>query len=170
MPFIGNSINTAGSIYVGGSSYYTTSFSNTWNVPPPPKRARPEYKDDIEGNRTYYNARGEVHRDREPAIIGINGNRWWYQYNEEHREDGPSFEAINGNRHWMQRGKFHRINGPAIEYANHKEWWLNGKRHREDGPAYEVSGMTKEYWYHGRRLLVSSTNEAMRFIHADKYL
>lgn len=168
MPFIGNSYG----IYTGGTSYFTTGYNNwvggTTTAAP---RKRTEYTEDIEGTKTYYNARGQIHRDREPAIIAINGNRWWYQFDLEHREDGPSFEAISGNRHWKQRGKFHRLHGPALEYVDGtKEWWFNGKRHREDGPAIERAYGVKEWWHQGRRLLVSSTDEAMRFLHADKYL
>lgn len=171
MPFIGSNLH--GGIYPGGSSYYTTSYINTttanWYIPARPN-SRPEYTTDASGNKTYYNARGEIHREREPAIINTNGDRWWYQNNLEHREDGPSFDAINGFRHWKQRGKFHRVNGPAVDYGTHKEWWLNGKRHREDGPAVEISSMIREYWYLGRRLPVTSTDEAVRYIYADKYL
>ena len=61
------------------------------------------------GNRRYYNALGQLHR-----------------------EDGPAVETAYGHREWWQNGDLHRLDGPAITYTNgDKSWWLNGTPYTE---------------------------------------
>jgi len=55
------------------------------------------------------------------------------------------------------------VNGSlkCIECANgDRSWSLNGEFHREDGPAREwYNGHIREWWWHGKRLKVSSQEE-----------
>jgi len=62
--------------------------------------------------------------------IDENGNKHWYNSRGEyHRDDGPAFEGIDGDKFWCRNGQLHREDGPACEIADgRKQWWLNGKR------------------------------------------
>ena len=44
-------------------------------------------------------------------------------------------------------------------FLGHLFWWLNGERHREDGPAIEYADGTREWYYKGNRVYVSSLEE-----------
>ena len=63
-------------------------------------------------------------------IIDKDGNKQWFNSKGElHREDGPATEWVNGNKFWCINGKFHREDGPAIELSNGtKMWFINGER------------------------------------------
>ena len=63
------------------------------------------------GRSTWYNELRQYHRIDGPAVIWIQGDKWWYINGKRHREDGPAVELTEG----------------------HKEWWLNGIRYSEDG-------------------------------------
>ena len=61
------------------------------------------------GNRHYFNSKGEIHRTNGPAIIYHEGNFWHKTY--------------------FLHGNFHRKDGPAIENSRgHKEYWYYGNR------------------------------------------
>ena len=47
------------------------------------------YKD---GNRRWYNEKGQLHRLNGPAIEFNNGNKFWYINGKLHREKGPASE------------------------------------------------------------------------------
>ena len=67
-----------------------------------------------------------------------------------HREDEPAIIRLNGDKDWYVNGKRHREDEPAIIRSNgDKEWYLNGKKHREDGPATIYSNGYHEYWRNG---------------------
>lgn len=75
----------------------------------------------------------------------------------------------NGNRYYFNsKGEAHRTNGPAIIYHEdnfwHNLWSLNGVIHRDNGPAIENSRGHKEYWYHGNKINVESTEDFIRYI------
>jgi len=74
------------------------------------------------------NNKGEVHKEKGPAIEYNNGTKCWYKNGEHHRLDGPAIEHSDGTKYWCQNGKHHRLDGPAIECADgSKEWYLNGR-------------------------------------------
>jgi hypothetical protein len=83
--------------------------------------------------------------------IDENGNKSWKNTNGDlHRLDGPAMETFIGTKAWYQNGKCHRLDGPAKEwYDGDKEWWRYGKLHRLDGPAAEWRDGTKEWWRYG---------------------
>ncbi len=82
------------------------------------------YKD---GNREWFNSKGECHRTDGPAIERNNGDRYWYQDGDRHRLDGPALECNDGSKYWFKNDKLHRLDGPAIEsFTGHKEWWIDG--------------------------------------------
>jgi hypothetical protein len=59
----------------------------------------------------------------------IFGDTYYNNKGELHRDDGPAIEYANGYKEWYKNGKLHRDDGPAVEYVNgDKEWWLNGKK------------------------------------------
>jgi hypothetical protein len=98
------------------------------------------------GNKSWYNEEGELHREGDPAVEYINGDKYWYENDKCHRLDGPAIEKENGDKEWYQNGKCHREDGPAIERINgYKFWYQNDKRHRLDGPAIEIN--ENKYWY-----------------------
>ena len=104
----------------------------------------------------YYNKNGESHRIDGPAIVGVNGDKFWYKNGKRHRIDGPAVERADGYKAWYKNGVFHRINLPAVVYADGTmEWYKNGKRHRIDGPAVDdVNGGADGYkaWYKNDKL------------------
>ena len=109
-----------------------------------------------------YNIDNKIHRDYDkPAIIWIDGSKWWYQNGNIHRDDDkPAVEYANGTKAWYQNGNKHRDNDkPAIEYANGtKEWYQNGKIHRDnDKPSVEYADGTKE-WYKNNEFVRFSKN------------
>ena len=53
----------------------------------------------------------------------------WYLNGKLHREDDPAIEYISGDKEWFLNGKLHREDGPAIEWANgDKDWYLEGNK------------------------------------------
>jgi len=63
---------------------------------------------DQQGNKFWYNDRGERHREDGPAIEGADGSKWWYINNERHREDGPAIEGADGSKWWYINDKRYR--------------------------------------------------------------
>ena len=84
-----------------------------------------------------------------------NGNREWFNAKgQSHREDGPAVEYTRGYKAWYFNGKRHRLNGPAVERSNgDREWWVNDKLHRLDGPAIERSNGDREWWVNGKQYI-----------------
>ena len=66
-----------------------------------------------------------------------NGNKYWYNdKGQYHREDGPAVERTDGTKEWWVNGKRHRIGGPAIEVFNgDKDWYIDDRYYRLEGPA-----------------------------------
>lgn len=72
---------------------------------------------------------GKLHRIDGPAVIRIDGAKWWYQYGTLHRVGGPAAEHSDGTKYWLINGKFHREDGPACEFADgNKYWYLNDEQ------------------------------------------
>ena len=91
------------------------------------KPAPPSIKVDEYGTVKYYNEKGQLHREDEPAVIHTNGYEEWYQNNKLHRLDGPALTYIDGTKEWHLNGFLHRLDGPAIEWADgRKGWYVNG--------------------------------------------
>ena len=85
------------------------------------------------GDKSYFNAEEECHREDGPAIEWNNGFKWWYLNGKLHREDGPAIEFPNGGKEWYINDHLHREDGPAIEFANgDKYWYLNDKKVTEE--------------------------------------
>jgi hypothetical protein len=113
------------------------------------------YRVEVEdGNTSWYNEKGQVHREDGPAFELADGTKYWYRNNQYHREDGPAIEYADGSKHWFRNGQFHREDGPAVEYADgSKSWYLDGKKLTEkeflkrnqkqpscDGKVVEIDG------------------------------
>lgn len=81
------------------------------------------------GDEIYY-AKNETVFKREKIIDGkIYSTSFYNEKGELHREDGPAIEYANGDKYWYKNGQFHREDGPAIEYADgNKFWYKNGIR------------------------------------------
>jgi CRISPR/Cas system CMR-associated protein Cmr5 small subunit len=108
------------------------------------------------GNKEWYNASGELHRDNDlPAIEYKSGDKEWYVNGKYHRDnDLPAIEYPGGSKEWYVNGLRHRVNDlPAIEYADgDKEWWVNGENHRDnDLPAIEYVIGYKVWYENGKR-------------------
>lgn len=89
-----------------------------------------------------------------PSQVTACGNRYWYDANGEFHRDGglPAAEAADGSKAWWWHGQRHRANDlPAVEYPDGTRFWFfEGRLHREGGkPAAEYPNGRK-YWYiHG---------------------
>lgn len=58
------------------------------------------------------------------------GNKYWYNAKGDlHRDDGPAYESADGTKAWWVNGKCHREDGPAIETADglYNEWFIDGR-------------------------------------------
>ena len=60
---------------------------------------------DKNGNRMWFNEKGEYHRENGPAVEYNNGGKCWYINGVAHREDGPAFERIVGGMGWYLYGE-----------------------------------------------------------------
>jgi hypothetical protein len=56
------------------------------------------------GTKSWFNAKGELHRDDGPAVEWADGDKEWYQNGLWHREDGPAVEWHNGSKWWILKG------------------------------------------------------------------
>ena len=89
----------------------------------------------------------ESQTDYAKALLLMREYVIFYKNGEPHREDGPAIIQVDGSKFWRLNGKRHREDGPTIIYADGSElWYLNGLRHRVDGPAI-VWASGKEEWY-----------------------
>jgi hypothetical protein len=63
-----------------------------------------------------------------------NGNKNWYnEKGQYHREDGPAIEYANGYKVWYKGGRCHRVDGPAVEHiTGDKDYYLDGVKHSEE--------------------------------------
>lgn len=86
------------------------------------------------GNTTYYNAAGQVHRDGGlPAYVGATGVQQWVVNGLLHREGGPAYVVPGKVEYYFRNGKKHRIDGPAVVGADGLcRWFING--HKMAGP------------------------------------
>ena len=57
------------------------------------------------GNKAWFNAKGQRHREYGPAIELVNGYKAWWINNKLHREDGPACEYVSGGKQWFINGK-----------------------------------------------------------------
>jgi hypothetical protein len=123
---------------------------------------------DKNGDRYFYNDKGQLHRLTGPAIEWGDRSKSWYVNGKRHRLDGPAVEGSNGYKSWFVNNKRHRLDGPAVEYSNgDKVWFVNGKRHRLDGPAYEDSDGSK-IWYVNDEW-IGSTNDGFTEENFEKW-
>jgi hypothetical protein len=110
----------------------------------------------FDGDSSYeeYRFRGNIHRDREPAIV--EGKQFvWYRHGLEHNIDGPS-SILGGNREYRQFDRLHKERGPAVESDVVLGWYRNGIPDRDDGlPTLIYKGM----WQHHRAGLLHRSGE-----------
>ncbi len=58
---------------------------------------------------------------------------WRNNKGEVHKEKGPAIEYNNGTKCWYKNGEHHRLDGPAIEHSDGtKYWWLDGRLYSEE--------------------------------------
>ena len=50
------------------------------------------------------NNNGKLHRDGGPAVICLDGRRYWYQNGLRHRYDGPALVYPDGRQYWYWNG------------------------------------------------------------------
>jgi len=120
------------------------------------------------------NDEGERHSfNDKPAVEWDDGDKEWYKEGELHRLDGPAMDCSNGDEAWYKEGLYHRLDGPAVTWCDGakewdtKEWYKEDKRHRADGPAVEYgkdNNGKKEWYYEGKKIECSSTEEFLRII------
>lgn len=88
-------------------------------------------KTDEKGNMRFVNENNKLHRDDGPAIILINGFKYWYKNGLLHRTDGPAVEYEDGTKSWYFEGDRHCECGPAIVRPKNNntfeyKWYLQG--------------------------------------------
>jgi len=87
---------------------------------------------------------------RQNPVIDEDGNKRWYNDRGElHREDGPAIEWVDGSKEWYINDKFHREDGPAAEYVNGgNRWYINDKLYRTipewAAALFKYKGVTRE--------------------------
>ena len=70
-----------------------------------------------------------------------------------HREEGPAVVGANGYKEYWIHGELHNEEGPAVVYPDGTvEYFIHGELHREEGPAVVRADGTKEYYLHGEFL------------------
>ena len=47
------------------------------------------------------------HNKNGPALIGANGDKFWYINDICHRENGPAKKYANGGKGWYYKGKYY---------------------------------------------------------------
>ena len=78
------------------------------------------------GDKRYFNAEDQLHRENGPAVEYANGDKFWYINGKCHREDGPALEYANAVKYWYLNDKLHREDGPTLEWSDgSKSWHLN---------------------------------------------
>ena len=108
------------------------------------------------GTITYRNADDERHNPHGPAVVGLDGDKWYCINDQLHNTDGPAITRANGSKEYFINDQRHNPNGPAIVRANgHKEHWLNGKRHNPNGPAVVYADGYKAHYINGKKLTES---------------
>ena len=60
---------------------------------------------DVHGNKRYYNAEGQKHREYGPAVIWADGSQIWFLNGQKHRVDGPAAIYADGSQEWYTNGK-----------------------------------------------------------------
>jgi len=105
-----------------------------------------------QGDRFWYNKKGQLHRLDGPSIEYNDRTKKWYKNGQLHRINGPAIECADGEKHWYINGKCHRVTGPAIEWKDgSSSWYKNDKLHRLDGPAIEWKDANPEFYVNGTR-------------------
>ena len=121
------------------------------------------------GDVTYRNSNGELHRTDDPAIEYANGDRQWYinGYRVARMFGGHVViftkgelitlmkQSIIDNRveYRNSNGQLHRIDATACEWDDGAKWWYNnGQLHRTDGPAIEWVDGDRDWVINGRLL------------------
>lgn len=66
---------------------------------------------------------GNIHNDNGPAIIWVDGSKFWCKNDKLHRQDGPAIEYANGPKEWWYDNK---LIGKSINgfYQAQLEGWL----------------------------------------------
>ena len=84
----------------------------------------------LEAGGTFQNGRyeltnnnGKLHRHGGPAVVCLDGRRYWYQNGQRHRDDGPAEVYPDGSQYWYRNGLIHRDDGPAITYSDGTQHW-----------------------------------------------
>lgn len=70
---------------------------------------------DTQGNKSWYNSKGEFHRLDGPALEFANGDKFWYKNNQLHRLDGPACDYADGIKLWLREGSLYSLVDPAID-------------------------------------------------------
>ena len=60
---------------------------------------------DLDGDKVWFNNKGEIHRENGPAIEYTNGDKVWYLNGKRHCEDGPAYSTARGDKEWFLNGK-----------------------------------------------------------------
>jgi hypothetical protein len=107
---------------------------------------------------------GRRHRIDGPAVVWMNGYKFWYRFGKLHRSpDNSDLDSVGGQsvgpavecdacKEWWLDGKQHRIDGPAVEHpTGAKYWYIFGELHRDGGPAVEYGDGSKEWWLFGEQ-------------------
>lgn len=64
----------------------------------------------------------------------IEGNKYWYdERGQRYRGAGHVIVMRSGTRRWIQGGEHHRTCAPAVKLVSgYNEWWINGCQYTEE--------------------------------------
>lgn len=97
---------------------------------------------DKNGNRRWFNEKGQLHREDGPAVECSDGDKEWWIDGNKHRIDGPAVEGFDGTKCWYVNGLRHRIYGPAMEWNDGSgAWYVNGIQYTEEEYKKKVGGI-----------------------------
>jgi len=83
--------------------------------------------------KVLYDEDGYFHNSNGPAMIDIDGGRYWYRHGKLHREDGPASIYSSGLLKYYIDDCLHRLDGPAVVYPDGTgDYWISNIRYTEE--------------------------------------
>jgi hypothetical protein len=80
------------------------------------------------GSTYYLDSKGHLDRKDGPALINHLFSEW-FKHGKSHRIGKPALIYVDGEKWWNVNGEHHRLDGPARESINHDfdMWYIRGR-------------------------------------------
>ena len=95
----------------------------------------------VGGRVEWTNSKRELHRRNGPAVIWVDGSKFWYKNDKLHREAGTACEFSNGDKYWYLNGIHYteeEFNKKIAELNKAKSNTCAGKVVEIDGKKYKL--------------------------------